>query len=465
MTRLLLLAATTGYQTRAFGEAAEQLGVELVFATDRCHLIEDPWQDRAIPIRFHDEDASVAAILDSASLRPLDGLLVVGDRPTVIAARAAERLGLPWHPAEGAAAARHKERTRERLRDAGLAVPWWFSVGLNDQPSTPQASGSRLTDPSAIGHEPSAVSHQPLMYPCVVKPVSLSGSRGVMRADDPAAFGAVFERLRALMRSAEVRAERNEAHDMVLVEGFIPGREYAVEALLHRGVLRVLAIFDKPDPLDGPFFEETIYVTPSSASASLQALIVEAVTRAALALGLYHGPVHAECRVNDRGVFVLEVAARPIGGLCARALRFTPVPSPESLLPITPKPKPLIPLEELLLRHALGEDPAMWRREGGASGVMMIPIPRRGIYRGVDGIGAARQVPAVDDVRITAKADQLLVPLPEGASYLGFIFARAERSAGVEEALRAAHAQLTFAIDAELPVLTSAQIHYNQPHG
>jgi hypothetical protein len=469
MTRLLLLATTTGYQTRSFGEAAEQLGVELVFATDRCHLIEDPWQDHAIPIRFHDEDASVAAILDSAGLRPLDGLLVVGDRPTVIAARVAERLGLPWHPAEGAAAARHKERTRERLRDAGMPVPWWFSVGLHDQPSTPQASGARLMDPSAIGHEPSAISRQPLMYPCVVKPVSLSGSRGVMRADDRAAFGAVFERLRALMRSAEVRAERNEAHDTVLVEGFIPGREYAVEALLHRGVLRVLAIFDKPDPLDGPFFEETIYVTPSSASAPLQALIVEAVTRAALALGLYHGPVHAECRVNDRGVFVLEVAARPIGGLCARALRFSPAPSPESspesLIPLTPEPKPLIPLEELLLRHALGEDPAMWRRERGASGVMMIPIPRRGIYRGVDGIEAARQAPGVDDVRITAKADQLLVPLPEGASYLGFIFARGVDSSEVDRALRDAHARLVFTIDPELPVLSPGQVHYNRLHG
>jgi hypothetical protein len=457
VSRVLLLATTTGYQTRAFGEAADRLGVELVFATDRCHLIEDPWQDHAIPIRFHDEDASVAAILDSAGLRPIDGLLVVGDRPTVIAARVAERLGLPWHPAEGAFAARHKERTRERLRDAGLMVPWWFSITLD-------ARGSTL-GPSAMTHEPSAISHQPLTYPCVLKPVSLSGSRGVMRADDPAAFGAAFERLRALMRSADVRAERNEAHDTVLVEGFIPGREYAVEALLHRGVLHVLAIFDKPEPLDGPFFEETIYVTPSSASAALQALIVEAVTRAALALGLYHGPVHVECRVNDAGVFVLEVAARPIGGLCARALRFTPVLSPQPPNPLTPNPQPLIPFEELLLRHALGEDPRAWRRELRASGVMMIPIPRRGIYRGVDGIEAARQVPGVDDVRITAKADQLLVPLPEGASYLGFIFARGGRGAGVEEALRAAHAQLTFAIDAELPVLTSAQIHYNRPHG
>jgi hypothetical protein len=477
MTRVLLLATTTGYQTRAFGEAAERLGVELVFATDRCHLIDDPWQDGAIPIRFHDEDPSVAAILEGAVRRPIDGLVVVGDRPTVIAARVAERLGLLWHPADAAAAARHKERTRERLRGAGLPVPWWFSVDLPTQFST-------RSDPSTINHQPLAISHQPLTYPCVVKPVSLSGSRGVMRADDLASFDAAFERLCALMRSPEVRAERNEAHETALVEGFIPGREYAVEALMHRGALHVLAIFDKPDPLDGPFFEETIYITPSSASAAVQTLIVDAVSRAANALGLHHGPVHAECRVNKEGVFVLEVAARPIGGLCARALRFTSTASPQSPVPPPPLVRDPIELrrarpkrrrreggqspssfEELLLRHALGEDPRAWCRERDASGVMMIPIPRGGIYRGAGGIDGARAVPGVDDIQITAKTDQRLVPLPEGASYLGFIFARAPHGRDVEHALRAAHARLTFAIDAELPVLTSAQIRYNRDHG
>jgi hypothetical protein len=289
----------------------------------------------------------------------------------------------------------------------------------------------------------------------VVKPVALSGSRGVMRADDPAAFATAFDRLRALLRSPEVRAERNEAHATALVEGFIPGREYAVEALLHHGVLHVLAIFDKPEPLDGPFFEETIYVTPSSSPADLQDRIVRAVGDAATAIGLSHGPVHAECRVNDEGVFVLEAAARPIGGLCARALNFSAIRNPQST----------IRLEELLLRHALGEDPGAWRRERDASGVMMIPIPRRGILRGVDGVDEAGAVPDIDHIRITAKPDQLLVPLPEGASYLGFIFARASSGSAVEQALRAAHARLSYAIDPEVPVLTPAQIHYNLQHG
>jgi len=424
VSRILLLATTTGYQTRAFGEAAERLGVELVFATDRCHQIDDPWQDAAIPIRFYDEAASVDAILEAARQRPIDGILVVGDRPTVIAARVAEALGLPSHPPAAAAIARNKQLTRERLHEAGLPVPWFQTASVTMDPDALAAS---------------------VVFPCVVKPLALSGSRGVMRADDPAAFREAGLRLRALLESPDIRAERNDAHQTMLVEGFIPGREVALEGLLHHGALYALALFDKPDALDGPFFEETIYVTPSSLPPEGQQAIVDAVTRASAAIGLLHGPIHAECRVNEGGVFVLEVAARPIGGLCARALQFDRIPSPESR----------IPLEELLLRHALGESPDRWRREPSASGVMMIPIPRRGVLRGVEGLDAARLVDGVEDVRITAKDDQVLVPLPEGASYLGFIFARAGSPATVDRALRAAHARLQFAIDPEVPVVQS----------
>jgi hypothetical protein len=440
-----LCATTTGYQTRAFGEAAEQLGVELVFATDRCHVIDDPWRDAAIPIRFHDEDASVAAVLEAAKARPIDGVLAVGDRPTVIAARVAAALGLAWHSADGAAAARHKLRTRECLRDAGLPVPRFA--------------------PLAIDHKPSAISHQPLSYPCVIKPVALSGSRGVMRADDPASFAIAFERLRALMQSPEIRAERDEAHDTVIVEEFIPGHEFAIDAILHHGELHVLALFDKPDPLDGPFFEESIYVTPPDIPPAVADAIISTIARAATALGLRHGPIHAECRVDTAGgrpgVFVLEVAARPIGGLCARALRFDRTTNPDRI----PNPESRIPLEQLLLRHALGESPEGWRREAAVSGVMMIPIPRRGILRRVDGVDAARAVPHIVDVSITAKMEQRLVPLPEGASYLGFIFARADRADAVDRALREAHRCLRFTIDPEFAVLASTQVRYNQDHG
>jgi hypothetical protein len=401
-----------------------------VFATDRCHRIDDPWRDQAVPIRFHDEEASVAGILAAAGSHPIDGILVVGDRPTVIGARVARALGMPGHPPEAAAIASNKRRTRERFQAAGLPVPWFVAT-------------TTAADPDEVARS--------IRYPAVVKPVALSGSRGVMRADGPEAFVAAFGRLRTLLQSPDIQAERNDAHAQVLVEGFIPGREYALEGVLHHGGLHVLALFDKPDPLDGPFFEETIYVTPSSVGTREYTAIVDAVTEAATAIGLQHGPVHAECRVNDEGVFVLEVAARPIGGLCARALRFTRGdPSPVSY----GDPSPGCSLEELLLRHALGESPERWRRESLASGVMMMPIPHRGVFRRADGVEEARAVAGIDDVRVTAKADQLLIPLPEGASYLGFIFARADQPGDVDRALRAAHRRLTFAIEPEIPVIS-----------
>ena len=428
MRRVLLLATTTGYQTRAFGDAAERLGVELVFATDRCNVLEDPWQDAAMAIRFHHEAAAIEAIARAAVEKPIDGILAVGDRPGLIAAATCEALNLPWHPVAGVTTARSKLQTRERLRDAGLLVPWFRSIDL-------------AGDPRSL---------LPVDFPCVVKPIALSGSRGVMRADDEPSLVAAFNRLRSIMKAPDIRGERNALHETAVVEGFIPGREFAVEGLMTAGRLRILAIFDKPDPLNGPFFEETIYVTPSSEPACVQRPIAESVARAADAIGLRHGPIHAECRVNDAGVFVLEVAPRPIGGLCARVLRFVVGEDARRETHTSP-----ISFEELLLRHAIGQNVARYEREYGASAVMMIPIPRRGILRGVAGLDHARAVPGIDDVRITAKPDQMLVPLPEGASYLGFIFARADEPSAAVATLRAAHKRLVLNIEPELRVVQS----------
>jgi hypothetical protein len=418
--KILFLATTTGYQTRMFGEAAARLGVTLLFATDRCDRLDDPWWDSAIPIRFHQDDASVRAILRATAHDPPAGILAVGDRATVIAALTARALGLPGHSPDAAAAARDKHLTRERLRAARLPVPAFVTT-------TRHADAARLAPT--------------LPYPVVVKPVVLSGSRGVIRADTPADFVAAHARVSALLQAADVRAMHDPAADVIQVERFIAGREYALEGLLHHGRLHTLAIFDKPDPLDGPFFEETLYITPSRADDRTQAAIEQAVTAAIAAIGLHHGPVHAECRVNEKGVFVLEVAARPIGGLCAKALRFEHGSGAR------------ISLEELLLRHALGEAPDGWIRERAASGVMMIPIPRAGVYRRTDNLEQAGQVSGVTGIEITAKPDQQLLPLPEGASYLGFIFAEGDTPQQVEEALRAAHARLSFTVDRPVPIL------------
>ena len=419
MRRVLLVATTTGYQTRMFGEAAARVGVELVFVTDRCDQLEDPWSDGAIAVRFHQEAAAIEAILAAARARPVHGIVAVGDRPAVLAARAARALGLPGHPPAAAAASRDKRVMREHLRSAGLLVPWFRVV-------------PRAADPRALAAE--------LSWPVVVKATVLSGSRGVIRANVTAEFVDAFDRVNRILAAPDVRALHDPAADEMLVEQFIDGSEYALEGVLERGELRPLALFDKPDPLNGPFFEETLYVTPSRADEAVQSAITAAVADAAQALGLWHGPIHAECRVNRRGVFVLEVAARAIGGLCANALRFDDSGGAR------------IGLEELLLRHALGEPLAGWRREPQASGVMMIPIPAAGVYRRVTGVDRARRVTGVEDVRITAKPDQRLLPLPEGASYLGFIFARADTPPAVERALREAHARLSFVIDRAITV-------------
>ena len=418
--RVLLLATTTGYQTRMFGEAAARLGIELIYATDRCDRLEDPWGDAALAVRYHEESRSVDAVLKELDARPVTGILAVGDRPTVLAAYLARLLDLPGHPPEAARAARDKRLTRERLRAGGFLTPAFVSVPAD-------------ADPAAVLSR--------VALPAVIKPTVLSGSRGVIRVDDAAGFHAAFARVRRLLASPAVRELRDPDAGQIHIESYIPGIEYAIEGILEHGALQTLAIFDKPDPLEGPFFEETIYVTPSRAPAATRLRLESEVAGAARALGLYHGPIHAECRVNATGVYVLEVAARPIGGLCAKTLRFT---QPGGAA---------IGLEELLLRHASGEPVARWGREADATAVMMIPIPRGGIYRRVDGVDEAMAIAGVDEVRITAKPDQQLHPLPEGASYLGFIFARAATPEAAEQAVRAAHGCLRFTIDPLLALL------------
>jgi biotin carboxylase len=422
--RLLLFSTTTGYQLRSFNDAAARLGVDLVFATDRCHTLDDPWQDAALPVRFHEEDESLDVIVSAARERPFDGLLAVGDRPTMLAARAAQALGLPGNSPEAVLAASSKLGSRERFAAAGLATPWFLAV--------PERARADVFAQDAR-----------LRYPCVVKPTSLSGSRGVIRADGPEQCAAAIGRIRALLARPAVRALRHPAGQQIIVEGFIEGREYAVEGVLTGGNVRSLAIFDKPDPLDGPFFEETIYVTPPPLGEAEQQVIVATVQHAVDALGLRHGAIHAECRVNARDVVMLEIAPRPIGGLCSRVLRFAPDGGTSA---------DRISLEELLLRHARGEDLSGWERERDAAAVMMIPIPRRGLLKDVAGEESARAGRYVEDVRITAKRDQVLEPLPEAGSYLGFIFARAPLAREAEEAVRQAHRRLSFAIDPAIAV-------------
>ncbi|MGH9785458.1 MAG: ATP-grasp domain-containing protein [Terriglobia bacterium] len=414
--RVLLLFTTTGYQAAAFREAAEKLGVAIVAGSDRCHVLEDPWRDGAIPLRYEDPYGAAATIVEYAGKQPLDAVIAIGDRPTIPAAIACEALEIPSHQPFAAFACHDKFEFRSLLETAGVPVPAFCRI---------PADAKSPALPAGIG------------FPCVLKPLSLSASRGVIRADDEAGFAAAFRRIRELLQSPDVQMMQDESADWILVEEYLEGSEAALEGVMDRGRLQVLALFDKPEPLEGPYFEETIYVTPSRLPDAAQAEITASVAQASRAVGLSHGPIHAEVRLTPEGPRVLEIAARPIGGLCARALRFENGWS----------------LEELIIRHALGEPIEGVRREQAASGVMMIPVPAAGVLEEVRCEAEARGVPGVEDVRMTAKLKQKLVPWPEGSSYLGFIFARGPSPGEVETALREAHRKIEFVIAPTLPVV------------
>lgn len=418
--RLLLFTAKLGYQTRSFEEAARKLGVQLVYVTDRCGQLDDPWGDHAIAVHFESPEKAAYAVMENVRGKEIAGVLALGDRPAAAAAYAARGLGMHYNHPAAVEACRSKVRMREVFREAGLRVPWFRTVPIDPLP-----------EPALLG----------ISYPCVLKPISLSASQGVMRTNNREEFLAATARLRRLLESPEIRATREPNLDQMIVEGYIPGQEVAVEGLLSDGELRILAIFDKPDPLEGPYFEETIYVTPSRLPESRQRQIEQCARDSARALGLTIGPIHGEFRIDEENAWPIEVAPRPIGGLCARALRFSFSEAEEP-----------IGLEELLLRHALRLPPWDVQRESPASGVMMIPVPRSGIFEKVSGEEAARSIPEVTELLITARLHDYIAAWPEGSSYLGFLFARGETAAGVEQAIRNAHKKLEFTITPRLPV-------------
>jgi len=411
--RLLLLLPSTTYRAAAFVEAARRLDVELTVASDHRSVFASRQPEHLATFDFAHPARAAEQARAFASRHPVAAVSGVDDDTAVLAATIAEALGLPHNPVAAAVAARNKHRQRELLRAAGCPVPAFKLHRLDEDPRTFAAK---------------------VPYPVVVKPLCLAASRGVMRAESADQLVAAQGVLREILGGGDV--PRGDEAAQYLIEAFVPGPEVALEGLLVEGRLRMLALFDKPDPLDGPCFEETIYVTPSRLEAPVQQALAECAERAALALGLVSGPVHVELRHNAAGPWLIELGARPIGGRCSAVLRFGEGPDAMSL-------------EELLLRHALGLPVPTYERAAGAAGVMMIPVPGAGVLRAVRGVEAARGVPGVEDVAITAHVGQTLVPLPRGAQYPGFIFARGTSPAGVEAALRRAHACLEFDVAKE----------------
>ena len=407
--RLLLLLPTASYRTTAFVEAARRLDVALTVASERPSTFQSTRPDALLTLDFASVPRTVEQALVFHRESPVTAALGVDDDTVILATAINLALGRATNPLPAVEAARDKFLQREAMRAAGVPVP---DFALHDV----------ALDPAALA--PSAP------YPCVLKPLRLAASRGVIRADDPAQFVAAFRRIARLLEGKDV-PDCGPAGRQLLVEAFVPGPEVALEGLLEKGRLHVLALFDKPDPLDGPYFEETLYVTPSRLPEDAQRALAGVAEDAAHAIGLVEGPIHAELRWNTDGARLIELAARPIGGRCSAALRFGTD----------------ITLEEIVLRHALGLPLPSLTREPRASGVMMIPVPGQGgMLRGVKGVDRARALPGVDDVVITATG-QKLVPWPEGSRYPGFIFAHGARPADVELALRAAHRQLEWELE------------------
>ena len=410
VARVLLILPARTYRAHDFIESARRLRLDVTVGSEFPQAFAPVFPGGYLRLDLLRPRQAARAIEEFARSCPLDAIVAVDDDGAMAAAAAAGALGLRHNPVMAVAATRNKHRLRRMASAVGLPSPPFVQLSIADDP----------------------VRLAPRMpFPCVLKPLHLAASRGVMRADDAVQFAAAFERLAAILGEPDVVQRGGRLARRLLVEAFIPGREVALEGLLTAGDLTVLALFDKPDPLDGPFFEETVYVTPSQLPDHVQSNVVEQTAQAVRAIGLREGPVHAEWRVNDEGVWLIDIAARSIGGLCSRVLRFGSGLS----------------LEELLLAHAVGADVGDPQRENLAAGVMMLPIERRGFLRAVDGQQAARRVPGIEGLAITVALGQEIVPLPEGVQYLGFLFARGDTPQEVEASLRKAHRCLSFTIE------------------
>ena len=408
MAHLLILLPSMSYRGEAFLEAANKVGVSLTIAGDSPPDFLKQAPNSFLTLDLFSPSTAIPTVVEFAKTSPIDVVLGVNDQTAVLASTISKALGLTSNSIDSVRAASNKQTMRSLLQKEGLPCPSFIVVGIEERPE----------DVVKL-----------VTFPCVLKPLTLSGSCGVIRADDPESFWNAFTRISELLKTFE-RPEQEVASRQILIEDFIPGIEVALEGLLTKNTFHPLALFDKPDPLNGPYFEETIYVTPSRLPSETQARITESLAKAARAIGLREGPVHGELRINDQDIWVIEVAARSIGGKCSRMLEFGTGRS----------------LEELILLHALGQDLPSLDLKTGAGGVMMLPIPQEGVLERVEGQEEAQMVPGVEEVVMTAKPGDQLIPLPEGKRYLGFIVARGAQPKEVEETLREAHRRLTVVI-------------------
>ncbi|MGH8872596.1 MAG: ATP-grasp domain-containing protein [Acidimicrobiia bacterium] len=388
-TAVVLLPSTT-YRAADFVRAAEALDIDLIVASEQPPPFD--MGDRYLQIDCSDPDRAAETILGLGDKAPIDGVVAADDAGVVVAALAGRKLGLRANDPEAAVATRDKALQRVAMRDAELPQPLFALVPAHD-----------------MGAEAAAM----VGYPLVVKPLDRAAGQGVIRVDRPGDLPAAVKRVRSIVGASA----------SLLVEELMRGEEVALEGIVRDGELTPLALFDKPDAVDGPYFPETILVTPTRLDERAQTECRRVASAALAAIGITHGPVHIEMMVEGDTVRVIEVAARSIGGLCSRSLNF-------GLLGTT--------LETLILRNAIGMEKPELRREHTASGVLMIPIPRPGHFVAIEGLDRVRELEHISAIDITTPPGSLLLPPPEGDRYLGFIFARAGEREPVEAALRQA---------------------------
>ena len=408
--RVLLVSPPESYRIQPYVRAAHSLGLEINLASQGEWAVSSPYS-AGIDVPLHDHEAALAVLVELATNQPFDAVIGTDDSTLELAAKLAEQTGLQQNLPSAVRISRRKDLSRVCLQQAGVQVPEFTVINAADN--------SPFDDPH-------------FGFPCVVKPLALSGSRGVIRADSRTSLQQGFQ------RSLRIISEEYDLYEKshLLIEQFIAGREFAIEGMLSDGYLDVLAMFDKPDPLDGPYFEETFYISPARITGKERQLIVDAVQRSCQAYGLVTGPVHAECRLNESGAWLIELAARTIGGLCSRLLNFGTGYS----------------LEELVLANAIGLDLPK-KVSSGAAGVLMLPILQQGVLRRVEGVMKAEKIPYIDDIEISLREGYKVYPLPEGASYLGFVFSSAPDADTVERALRNANRQLKPVIAPFWPVV------------
>lgn len=379
----------------------------LVAATSRP-CVDDDLVDRflRIPDRSSKE---VAAYVE----RQCEGLLVSGvlasdDWDVVAAAMIADKLGLRFVGVETALAATNKFLMRQRLRNGGAVVPDFQCFAIGDNAGEIAKS---------------------LRFPVVIKPTYGQGSLGVIRADTVDEFEKAFQYTSRIIVDLDMRPSAVRDRSGILVEQYIPGEEYTVELLMHEGKPYSLAVFEKPDPLEGPYFEEGIYVTPIRRDEKIRSLLVEAAIRGSRALGIETGPCHCELRLSGELPYILEIAARPIGGFCSQVFA--------DLMGFD--------LHDLVLQNAVGL-PVMPPpiADGVALGVMMLPVPGRGNLARVSGVDRALDIDGIMSVKIHVEAGSRILPYPEQSCYIGTVLATGSSADEVVARLKSAAKAVSF---------------------